>query len=244
MHKHYALAEIIRLLTNKERGISYLETHAGRGLYDLSSDQAQKTGEAAEGIALLDPQGTAFADALSIVRTRYGENAYPGSPLVASSLLRPHDHIVLMERHPQEHAALKRAVRGTGAEVHRRDGYEGARALSPMEPRRGLVLIDPPYEVKTEYEEAARLALDIRARWPEAAVMVWYPVLAAGRHEALLSALVPGEPLVDEVAFALKEGKGMTGSGLAILGAPYGTEAAMAEVLQRGQPVLRRPARV
>ena len=240
VHKHFVLAEMIRLLTQKDRGISYLETHAGRGLYDLTSQEALKTGEAAEGITQLDPApGTAIGDALKMIRTHYGATAYPGSPMVAASLLREQDRMVLMEMHPQEHAALKKAMKGTGAAVHNRDAYEGAVALTPMEPRRGLVLIDPPYELKDEYGRAADLAMKIHKRWPETAIMIWYPLLDAGRHKDLLARLAFAEPLVSEVTFDLKGGKGMKGSGLAILGAPYGTDDAIARAIGLAQPILR-----
>ncbi|MEM1379444.1 MAG: 23S rRNA (adenine(2030)-N(6))-methyltransferase RlmJ [Pseudomonadota bacterium] len=242
VHKHGALVELLRLLTKKDRGISYLETHAGRGLYDLSSDEARKTGEAAEGVSLLARGEGAYADIIARVRAEHGEHAYPGSPLVALNSLREQDRVVLMEKHPQEHAALRRAVRRRGAEVHRRDGYEGARALAPLNPRRGLVLIDPSYEVKTEYAAAAQLARDLHTKWPEAAILVWYPLLPAARHEELLRLCADAEPLVDEVAFDLKGGKGMTGSGLMLLGAPYGAGDAFAAAFASGQPVLRRCA--
>lgn len=240
VHKHLALTYLLRLLTKKQRGISYLETHAGRGLYDLSSDEALKTGEAAEGIGRLGEREGPFAEVLSRTRQAHGPGAYPGSPLVAAALLRPQDRIVLMERHPQEHRALKRAMRGTGAEVHARDGYEGALALAPMEPRRGLILIDPSYEVKSEYEDAARLALALHAKWPEAAVLIWYPLLAAARHEALVAALRPAAPLTDHVLFDLKGGAGMRGSGLALVGAPFGAAEAFDSAFAEGRPVLRR----
>ena len=237
VHKHFVLAELLRLLTKKDRGISYLETHAGRGLYDLCSAEAAKTGEAAEGIERLTPPPTAaISAALSGIRADYGEAAYPGSPLIATQLLRPQDRIVLMERHPQEAPALKRAVRTSQAEVHMRDGYEGAIAVSPMTPRRGLILIDPSYEVKTEYRKAGTLAAKLHQRWPEAAVMVWYPLLEAHRHKDLIEAMQPS--LVDEVQFELKGGKGMTGSGLAFLGEPFGTDVALQEAFEAAQPIL------
>lgn len=239
VHKHFVLAELLRLLTKKDRGISYLETHAGRGLYDLTSDEASKTGEAEEGIARLSPpQDAAISEALAAIHRDYGATAYPGSPMVAANLLRPQDRLVLMERHPQEAPALKKNMRGTIAEVHARDGYEGALALAPMEPRRGLILIDPSYEVKTEYAQAGTLAKKLHTRWPEAAIMVWYPLLAAGRHTDILSAMEA--TIVDEVTFDLKGGKGMTGSGLAFLGAPYGTEDAIAAAFGAAQPILHK----
>jgi 23S rRNA (adenine2030-N6)-methyltransferase len=240
VHKHLILAELLSLLTKKARGISYLETHAGRGLYDLSSEEAAKTEEAAEGISLLTvPEDTPYGQALAAAKAKGGPSAYPGSPLVADALLRPQDRLVLMEAHPQEHAALKTHMRGTIAEVHRRDGYEGSLALAPLEPRRGLVLIDPSYEDKPEYGRAARHALALQNKWPEAAVLIWYPLLAANRHKELLDVLGQDALLVSEVTFDLKGGRGMKGSGLALLGAPYGAEASIHAALKLAEPVLR-----
>ncbi|MEO1042058.1 MAG: 23S rRNA (adenine(2030)-N(6))-methyltransferase RlmJ [Pseudomonadota bacterium] len=239
VHKHLALTEILALLTAKERGVSYLETHAGRGLYHLDREEAQKTGEAAEGIERLDThQHGAFFSALAAIKSVYGDKAYPGSPLLASEVLRPQDRIVLMEKHPQEVVALRRAMKGSKAEVHARDGYEGAIALSPLEPRRGFILIDPSYEIKSEYQDAADLVNKLSSRWKEAVIMVWYPLLKANRHEDLYNGL-NGPVLRHEVQFDLKGGKGMVGSGLAIIAAPYGTEAALDLVMQQGHPVLR-----
>ncbi|MEM7741193.1 MAG: 23S rRNA (adenine(2030)-N(6))-methyltransferase RlmJ [Pseudomonadota bacterium] len=239
VHKHLALAEVLALLTAKDRGVSYLETHAGRGLYHLDTEEALKTEEASEGINRVKTDQTgAYFSVLRAVRSAHGDQAYPGSPFVAASMLRPQDRIVLMEKHPQEVAALRRAMRGTRAEIHARDGYEGAVALSPMEPRRGLVLIDPSYEVKHEYHLAAKLVNTLTGRWKEAVTMVWYPLLRNAPHDAFFASLdVP--VLRHEVGFDLKGGAGMVGSGLAIAAAPYGTDAALDLVMQQGHSILR-----
>lgn len=240
VHKHLALAELFKLLTQKDRGISYLETHAGRGLYHLDAEESLKTGEAAEGIARIDDgREGPFFEALQSVRAAHGPQAYPGSPMVAAALLRPQDRIVLMEKHPQEVVALKRAMKRTQAEVHARDGYEGSLAVSPMEPRRGLILIDPSYEIKTEYRQAADHVNRLASHWGEAAIVVWYPILKAGRHEDIFAAL-KGPALRHEVLFDLKGGSGMVGSGLAIVSAPFGTEAVLERVMEQGRGVLRK----
>lgn len=220
LHKHDAFARLIAALAAKPRGITVMETHAGRGLYDLASPEALKTGEAAEGIGKARLAPGPYADALAAVRARHGPDAYPGSPLIAAALLRPQDRLHLMELHPAEHAALKRAMRGTGAAVHRRDGYEGVLALAPPEPRRGLVLVDPSYEVKADYEAVPAFVARLLAKWPEATVLVWYPILAEGRHERLLAGLAPFAPERHEVRFGTA--KGMLGSGLAGINLPFG----------------------
>jgi 23S rRNA (adenine2030-N6)-methyltransferase len=241
VHKHIVLAEVLRLLTKKERGISYLETHAGRGLYDLAAAEAVKTGEAEEGIGRISlGDGSALGNVLAKIRLRYGESHYPGSPVIAANLLRPQDRIVLMEKHPREVLALRRSMKGTGAGIHHRDGYEGVYALTPPEPRRGLVLIDPSYEVKDEYAGVAAFALRLLERWPEAAVMVWYPLLAAERHHDMIAALeAQVETLRQEVLFDLKGGKGMRGSGILLLNPPYRSDAALSAVHDQAGAILR-----
>ena len=203
-----------------------MESHAGRALYDLGAPEAAKTGEAARGIGRAASLPEPLAGVLARVRAAHGGAAYPGSPLVAQEMLRGDDRMVLCELHPAEHAALRAAM--PGAEIHRRDGHEGVLALSPPTPRRGLVLIDPSYEVKDEYARTADTARKLLARWPEAVVMVWYPLLPEARHEALTGPLaaLPGLR-VDEVAFAERPARGMWGSGLLFANLPWGADAAL-----------------
>ncbi|MBP7002356.1 MAG: 23S rRNA (adenine(2030)-N(6))-methyltransferase RlmJ [Amaricoccus sp.] len=228
VHKHAALAAMLAWLTRKERGISYAETHAGRGLYDLDAPEAVKTGEARAGIerAEVDP-ASPYGQALAMTRAEFGARVYPGSPVLAWALLRPQDRMTLMELHPAEYAALREAMAGSGAAIHHRDGFERLLAMAPLSPRRGLVLVDPSYEVKTEYAAAAAFVRRMAARWPEAAVVVWYPVLPAGRHAELLAGLAPVRPLIDEVAFRHPPERGMTGSGLAVANAWPGLREAL-----------------
>ena len=237
LHKHLALAGLLALLTRKARGISYLETHAGRGLYDLSAPESLKTREAAEGIQALDLPDCPLKTAIEAVRRRFGSSAYPGSPLIAQTLLREQDRLHLMELHPAEYGALRKTLRRETTAVHKRDGYEGVLSLSPPKPRKGLVLVDPSYEVKTEYEQVADFTHKLMAKWPEATVMIWYPILSAGRHEDLLAGLKL-KFLRHEVSFELKDGEGMTGSGLALVNAPYGSDEILKRALSLGQPIL------
>lgn len=239
LHKHIVLAELLARLTAKPRAISYLETHAGRGIYDLAAPEAEKTGEAAQGIARIAPDpDTPFGQAIAAARARFGTTAYPGSPAVARALLRPQDRMVLLELHPAEHAALRAALSGQRVAVHRRDGFEGALALAPMTPRRGLVLIDPSYEVKSEYAAVAGFVRRLLAKWPEAAVLIWYPLLPAGRHGDLVAGLRSLPVRIDEVAFSPPPPRGMTGSGLALVNGPHGGEASFAAAHALAAPVI------
>ncbi len=239
LHKHIVLAELIARLIRKPRPISYVETHAGRGVYDLAAPEALKTGEAARGIDRLAPGADSpYGAALARFRELHGPRAYPGSPALARMLLRPEDRLALMELHPAEHAALDAAMAGGGVAIHRRDGREGVLALAPFKPRRGLVLVDPSYEVKNEYSETATFCRRLLLKWPEAAMLIWYPVLPAARHEELLDGLAELPFRHDEVRFRDAPERGMTGSGLILLNGPHGSETAFAAAHRIAAPVL------
>jgi 23S rRNA (adenine2030-N6)-methyltransferase len=229
VHKHALLAAMLDYLAAKPKPLTYLETHAGRGLYRLDAPEALKTGEAAAGIGRLErwfPPGHPYLRALAMVRALHGAGAYPGSPLVAASLLRPGDRMHLAELHPQEVAALRAAMAGRAADIRAEDGFAMARALLPPTPRRGLLLIDPSWEVKSDYARMSALVAALHRRWPVGVIALWYPLLGAAPHAAMLAALealgLPGA-LRHEVAFApARPGHGMTGSGLFVVNAPYG----------------------
>ena len=235
VHKHAALAVLLAALTAKPRPLSYLESHAGRGLYDLAAPEALKTGEAREGVdAVLArralPAGHPWLTAAAAVRAAHGPTWYPGSPMIARTLLRPSDHLHLLELHPREHAALRRLFAGAHDHVHQRDGHEGLPALVPPTPRRGLALIDHSYEVKAEYEAAARLVVDTHRKWPQGVILLWYPVLDAGLHADLLAALrAAGLAGLwhEEVRFAGSALR-MRGSGLVAVNLPHAADAALA----------------
>ncbi len=233
VHKHAALAWMLDYLTRKPKPLSYVETHAGRGVYDLSSSEAAKTGEAARGIAVAD---TWFAPdhpyrrALQTCRATRGASAYPGSPLIAQSLLRASDHLHLAELHPGEHAALRAGLRAPNTQVYRQDGMALALSLCPPDPRRGLMLIDPSWEVKAEYQTLPRQIAQITRKWNVGVVMLWYPILKDAPHRPMVQALRETHPgvLVHEVRFApARKGHGMTGSGLCVINPPFGLDPAL-----------------
>ena len=226
VHKHALLAWMLDYMAQKPKPMSYIETHAGRGLYDLHAAEARKTGEAGPGILsgrAFVPEEHPYARALARIRDAHGPSAYPGSPLLAATLLRDGDPMHLAELHPQEEAALRRLL-GQRARIEKRDGAEMALALAPPDPARGLCLIDPSYEVKTEWEAMPRLMRRLHRRWGVGVIALWYPVLASGA-EAPLRAALPDSAFVHELRFApAREGHGMIGSGLAVLNPPYGLE--------------------
>lgn len=255
LHKHVALAVLLAPLAG--RGALYVESHAGRGLYDLASAEAVKTGEAAAGLGRLaaaspagPPEGP-FWDVLLALRGRDGPSAYPGSPSVAASLLGATDRLVLHERHPAEHEALRRGRAaldafsrgraGPAVEVIGADGHAALRALR-LGARLGLALIDPSYEVKSEYEDAAETVIALAHSWPKGIVMLWYPILPAARHNAMAEAVTAAlgrKVFRHEALYRDPPERGMTGSGLLIVG----IDAQVADGLLRAweplNPVLR-----
>ncbi|PTQ68035.1 23S rRNA (adenine(2030)-N(6))-methyltransferase RlmJ [Celeribacter persicus] len=229
VQKHGLLATALDYMTRKDKPVSYLETHAGRGLYDLSGDQAQKTGEATEGILKVADWFGAdhpYTRARQTVTQRHGATIYPGSPAIAAALLRNIDKIHLAELHPGEFGHLQEAMRGTGAHLVKEDGFQFAQSLCPPTPRRGLILIDPPYEIKSDYATLPGFIAKLHRKWNVGVIALWYPILTTGAHVAMTRALdeaaLPGF-LKHEVRFPpAREGHGMIGSGMIFVNAPWG----------------------
>ncbi|MEO5366451.1 MAG: 23S rRNA (adenine(2030)-N(6))-methyltransferase RlmJ [Magnetococcus sp. WYHC-3] len=237
VHKHATLAVLLAHLVRKDKPLSYLETHAGDGLYDLESPEARKTGESDGGIGVLlasalMPLDHPYRRALeSVASIPDMVRPYPGSPAIARALLRPGDTMHLMERHPAAYAALRRRLRSAAVHIHLRDGYEGVLALVPPTPRRGLVLVDPSYEVKSEFVQVGQFIPALHRKWPQAVIMVWYPLLEEPWHEPMCRELEPrGLPGMQrvEVRFSAA-GRGLRGSGILLVNRPFGVEAALAQ---------------
>ncbi len=230
VQKHAMLAVALDYLTQKDKPLTYIETHAGRGLYTLTDQAALKTGEAAGGIARLEQ---AFAPdhpyrrRLIETRAQNGRDAYPGSPLLAALTLRPGDTMHLAELHPQEHAALLGVLGPWGAHVRQADGLAMALAICPPTPRRGLMMIDPSYEVKEDYQSIPKAMQAIHRKWNVGVLMVWYPILTSGAHGTMLNSLTAAFPGASrhEVTFPpLRDGHRMVGSGLFTVNPPYGLQ--------------------
>ncbi|KIN66884.1 Protein involved in catabolism of external DNA [Sulfitobacter donghicola DSW-25 = KCTC 12864 = JCM 14565] len=219
---------MLAYLTRKEKPLTYVETHAGRALYDLGAEEALKTGEAKAGIeqarGWFDVDHP-YSKVLDKIAAEDGPRAYPGSPMIAAHLLRPEDKIHLAELHPREHAALELAMSPTNAKCHLRDGFETAFALCPPTPRRGMLLIDPSYEIKTDYETIFRHIAKLHKAWNVGIIALWYPILTNKAHEPMLNALSSQhkDALRHEVRFPpARPGHGMVGSGMFVLNPPYG----------------------
>lgn len=238
--KHALLVPLVRAMQRKDKGFLYLDTHAGRGGYDLETgaflaDGRQRAPEWPEGIGriwLETPE--ALREYVALVRAhdaeRGGDGAapryYPGSPCLVERLLRSQDRAALCELRADDAEALEFAVgRARNARVHAMDGYTGLRAMLPPPEKRALVLIDPPFESQTEFADIlAGLAESLR-RFPGGVYAVWYPITERARVDRFFEGLVslnPPPTLVAELQIAGDSAQvRMKGCGLLVLNPPW-----------------------
>jgi 23S rRNA (adenine2030-N6)-methyltransferase len=182
--KHVALVDAIACLKKKDKPFRVIDSHAGGGLYDLSGARAAKTGEAQTGIARLS-NAPALGAYLAATRG-FAPARYPGSPLIAAKLLRPGDRLVAIEKHPEDYAALEAALAPfANAKAISGDGYERLAALLPPPERRGLVLIDPPYEDEDEFERVAHAFAAAYRRFATGIYLIWFPLKRRSDADAL-----------------------------------------------------------
>ncbi len=246
VHKHLCLRLLFESLLKKDKPFCYIDCHAGAGIYDLESAHARKTAECEQGIGRLWGNGEAaslagvgaYLGAVAALNPDGQLRRYPGSPALASQWLREQDRALFMELHPAAQAALKKHFRNDPrVSVHTRDCYEGLPALVPPAIRRGLVLLDPSYEVKDEYTSIVALTVAAHRRWHTGIYVIWYPLLHAARHLELQRALEASglhNILLTELALGeAGETSGMYGSGLAIVNPPWQVDAQLAELVPR-----------
>jgi 23S rRNA (adenine2030-N6)-methyltransferase len=239
--KHLALVAVLLHLRRKETPFAVIDSHAGRGDYDLSGDEAARTGEAENGIARLD--GLTGPEVLNayLVLVAEGQGLYPGSPLIAAKLLRPQDRLVAVEKHPEEAAALRARLHPfRKATVEEGDGYARLPKLLPPPERRGLVLIDPPFEAPGEFERLAQAIAQSHRRFATGICIAWYPVKSAAQVDAFV-----GEVAAAGVTKMLRlelsippQGEKLSRTGLLVINPPYGFAEAMDEALSLAAPRL------
>ena len=235
--KHALLVWTVRALGRKPAPFRVLDTHAGAGAYDLDSDEARRGGEWQAGIGrLFDVTEGPLADYAALAREAGAPARYPGSPALVQALLRPEDRLVCVELHPEEHAALRARFRADlRVAVHRRDGWEALRALTPFPERRGLVLMDPPFERPGEFERLSEGLSLVARRFRGAVQAAWYPI----KHRAPVRAFhaaVEAAGLRDVVACELwlrepTDPARLNGCGLLVANPPWGFEAEAGGVL-------------
>ncbi len=238
--KHALLVWLVQALQRKEAPVAVLDTHAGIGRYDLQGEQASRTGEWRDGIGRLlhGPEAPALSSYLRLVRDAGAPAHYPGSPALVQRMLRPQDRLLLCEMHPEDHALLRRGMEDDPrVAVHRRDGYGAIGALLPPADgiRRGLTLLDPPFE---QEDELARLEAAIvlgRRRFGTGTVAAWYPIKNRAASRAFVHRLVDGG-LADLVTAELLlrppvDPTRLNGCGLLVASPPWGFEEAAAAIL-------------
>ena len=231
--KHSLLLALVAALKRKPSPIFVLDTHAGRGAYDLAGEEATRSGEALAGVRrLLDaaPRSEAlrdYLDQLAAFDASTPMPRYPGSPCLLQSVLAADDRMACCELHPEEASALKAALgRDSRVAVHQRDGYEAIRALLPPLQKRGLVLIDPPYEAREAEFDRVLLALEqTLSRWATACIAVWYPVKDAAAVRRFLRAAgkLPSRAAWDARLMIRTDSSvlRMNGSGMLLLNPPW-----------------------
>jgi 23S rRNA (adenine2030-N6)-methyltransferase len=232
--KHLTLIALLEKLRAKDKPFVCIDTHSGSGLYDLQSNEARKTGEAEQGAARIWQQHSndaGVAQYLQLLKTfNPGSRLrrYPGSPAIAQSLLREDDRMILMELHNNEIELLRANFQhDKRISIHHRDGFEGVLALTPPVPRRGLVLIDPSYEVKTDYERVLDTCVKLTKRWPQGIIALWYPLLGKEKdRSSWLRERFSQKKFIDLLSIELQvepqtNDSGMHGSGMFIVNTPW-----------------------
>jgi 23S rRNA (adenine2030-N6)-methyltransferase len=239
--KHAALVLTLERLKAKAKPFFVLDTHAGRGAYDLAGAEAFRSAEYVAGAARLAGDAAApdaLAPYLDLLRRHNpfgGLRWYPGSPMIIRDALRPEDSAKFCELQPDERAALEAAI---GSEprirIYARDGYQAVRAFLPPTERRGLVLIDPPFEQPGEFDRLAAAAADGLKRWANGIYLMWRPIKDDAGHRrfaAAMAALAPENTLDAELSIAPKREGRLTGSGLYFINPPFGIADGLAALL-------------
>lgn len=248
--KHLALVAVLLHLRRKEKPFCVVDTHAGSGLYDLGGPEAVRSREAENGIARIRDL-SARSDLPNALRVylgymeNEGANLYPGSPRLIARLLRPQDRLIAIEKHPEEAAALRKALTALPqARAIESDGYAQLLPLLPPRERRGLVLIDPPYEAEDEFQRATDLLARAHRRFATGIYLFWFPIKSKADADAASGELKtlgvgPAIRLDIDVAAGAKDGEGRLGSaGLVVVNPPYTFEAEIAAAAELLAPSL------
>lgn len=240
--KHVILLQLLRALLKKDKPFMVLDTHAGAGLYDLSSVEAQKVGEYRHGIArlwdctALSPE---LRDYLVQIRAfNPGEQlrSYPGSPRLIQRLLRPNDRLVACELHPNEYPVLKAEMTGERhVSVQKLDAYAALKAHLPPKEGRGLVFMDPSFEMSGEFDRLRDAVSQCQQRWRNGMMAIWYPILnraPSQRFHDALGRLDLASALYAELGVASYDSpQGMHGCGMVIINPPWQLDSMLERIL-------------
>lgn len=239
--KHLVLATVLEYMTRKDKPLDYIDTHSGAGFFELNSSDAQKTQEYLDGIAKLwhyDGGNETLAHFVTLVKSFNKTDLlyYPGSPKMAEQFLRRQDKGWFFELHPkdlgllEENLSHKKSLRVRGE-----DGFKGLLGLVPPASRRACVLMDPPYEIKTDYQQAAKMIIKAHKRFNSGTYMIWYPVVDRERidllEETLKESGINNIQLFELATSCDTQEHGMTASGMIVINPPWTLKATMDDVL-------------
>ena len=246
--KHYVLGLVLSHATQKNKPFWYIDTHAGAGMYSLDDGYATQNKEFEHGIGQLLLANNLPEPLINFVKQIKSFNAdktslYPGSPMIAQQYLRTDDKMRLFELHPNDYKILLEKFSGATRQVkiEMQDGFAGLKALLPPTSRRAVVLIDPPYEDKNDYQRVVKMISDSLARFATGTYIVWYPLLQRPEPNEMIDALIALTPcnwlhVAMTVQEPSSEGYGMFGSGLFIINPPW----TLLEILKATMPDLKR----
>jgi 23S rRNA (adenine2030-N6)-methyltransferase len=232
--KHAGLVYCVGALQRKDAAFFVLDSHAGRGYYDLQAPQAQTSGEAERGVQRLietSMDEPPLAGYFAAIRARRGKRLarYPGSPALIAAGLRPQDRALFVELQPAEARAVEREMESHGrVRTEIGDGYAALKAFLPPDERRGLVLIDPPYESLDELKLMLQAFAEAYRRWPSGIYLMWYPIRSAAQrsmvHARFEALRIPKMLFADLAIHPDDAGLGLAGSGLMIVNPPFGAD--------------------
>ena len=236
--KHVGLIYCLEALKRKQAAFFVVDSHAGRGWYDLDAPEAHRSAEAQRGVQRLIERGidsSVLAPYLTAIGARRGKRLarYPGSPALIAGALRPQDRALFVEMLPSEARALEREIESPGRiRIESGDGYAALKAFLPPAERRGLVLIDPPYESPDELATLVRAFAEAYRRWASGMYALWYPIRSATERNAVharFKALgVPKMLSADLLVYPDDAGVGLAGSGLLLVNPPFGADEFLA----------------
>ncbi|MES2012116.1 MAG: 23S rRNA (adenine(2030)-N(6))-methyltransferase RlmJ [Pseudomonadota bacterium] len=241
--KHYVLGLVLAHAKLKDKPFWYIDTHAGAGMYSLTEGYATQNAEFEQGIDKLmtaENLPQSLADFVAQIKHFNVDSLqlYPGSPSIAQDFLRADDKMRLFELHPNDFKLLAENFRGQGKQVkiEMQDGFAGIKACLPPPPRRAVVLIDPPYEDKQDYQRVVNCIKDSLTRFATGTYIVWYPILQRPEPDEMVESLIQlNAPNWLHVAMTIHEpsaeGYGMHGSGLFIINPPWTLPNVLAETM-------------
>ncbi|MDP2635841.1 MAG: 23S rRNA (adenine(2030)-N(6))-methyltransferase RlmJ [Pseudoalteromonas sp.] len=240
--KHLVLAQVLSYQTIKNKPLDYIDTHSGAGFFELASADAQKTQEFQDGIAKLYQHSSgheALNDYIALIKSfnEQGELAfYPGSPKIAEHYLRRQDKGWFFELHPRDLVLLEENMQGKRSiRVRGENGFAGLIGLLPPASRRACVLIDPPYEIKDDYDTVVKTLVKAHQRFATGTYMIWYPVVDRERidrmEEGLIASGMRNIQLFELATQADTDEHGMTASGMIVINPPWKLKQTMDAVL-------------